>query len=169
MKQSISRNLISRNLISRNLLHITLTLLLGLILSGSSCNNDALDPVYEPAIQSDYYGVWKTSAGWQVTISSDKIVLTASGATYTLNIDKWSKWDNPNKATAKDYLTGYVMVGILSDLVSFNVCNEDETGTASKGQVAKVFWYMSIDKTTLKYGHDQKPHLPQAATFTKVP
>ena len=152
----------------RNLFHLTLTLLLGLILSSSSCSKDP-DPIFVPPTQDDFYGVWKTGTGTQVEITLEKIILLVSGgAKYTMdvNVDGWTYMEHPNFPDT-DYPTGYTMVGTMSVLSSINICNEDETGTTTQGQIGKLFWYLSKDKTTLKFGHNEKPHFPVSEPFTK--
>ena len=159
MKQSISRNLISRNLSLRNLLHLTLTLLLGLILSSSSCSKDP-DPILVPATQADYYGTWTFNSSspstiYTLTITETTLSLTSSSTSsnYTLEDITWEPIDNEENQK-ETHPTGYKICGKLTSVNSFNIRKEaDPFSNAGINDIAVDYWYIDIaSKNNLRRG-----------------
>ena len=136
----------------RNLLYYSLTLILGLVLSGAGCiRQDA------PATQADYYGTWKCDWGggaWgQVTLDANKLVyVDYRGYGYTMENLTWEAKTNPSGPLTDSHPTGYIIKGTLT---AWNVVAPFKDGTitwAIVGDIAVDYWYISIDKGSLAWG-----------------
>ena len=154
----------------KHLLHLTLTLLLGLILSSSSCSKDP-DPILVPATQADFYGVWTSDHGQTMNVSSDLLIFTDGGASYTLEVtEEWVFVEN-TVGSKENYPTGYKVVGTLTAMsISLNVCRSDDTGRAYATDEAMVHLWLSPDKQILAIGTwaPGSNHFPLTETpFTK--
>jgi len=146
----------------KKLIYSTMTLILGLVLSGSGCNKfDALD-------QTNYYGTWKYTDGsdWsQITISSSDLFSVESyGGFFTFTDLTWT----PITSTNTTYPTGFAIIGKLINDNGSLIKRFDGSGNANIGDLAIDYWYISSDGKSLTRGSwVSVNHEPSGLAFVK--
>ena len=143
----------------KKILHSVLTLTLGLVLSGSGCNQDAF------FTQDDYYGTWKctTGAEWEkVTFTVNKAIFEnseAGGASLTVENLTWTPVTNSSGDYMSTNPNGYKISGTVTANVNYE--------GPSVGGTNVCHYYISTNKGSLRIGYHSDPYYAWQSPWVK--
>jgi hypothetical protein len=157
---------VSFSIIMKKLLFYSLTLMMGLLLSGAGCN-----PQDTFVTESDFYGRWERD--FTVTIASDMLIGTSTHPdypySYTMENLVWTPITNPSGEYKDTYPIGYKITGELTQLSGsgYTPVRADGFGLAAVGDIAVDWWYISTNKRFLCLGYRDSEHEGGWSGFTK--
>jgi len=141
----------------KKIIYFSLTLILGLVLSSTTCSKmDAHD---------EYLGTWKWTSGgggvnWYIVTLTESELIYENHVPYKFVMTnlKWTPISNPSGPYKSSHPTGYKITGKLkSNTFPTAPLKADESGTANVGDNAVIWFYISTDKKSLCQGDREKP------------